>query len=49
MTPAEKTANNVAPASACDGWCSATTRNSPDRPANSPIAAKTMNALIAAA
>jgi hypothetical protein len=49
MTAAEKTANKVAPASACDGWCSATTRNRPARPANSPTVANTMNALSAAA
>jgi hypothetical protein len=49
MTAAQKTANSVAPASACEGWLSATTRNRPASPANSPIAAKTMNALSAAA
>jgi len=45
-TPAENTRNNVAPASACDGWCSVVARNSPDSPANSPFAA---NAAIVAA
>jgi hypothetical protein len=47
--PAEKTANNVAPARACDGWCRSTSRKSPDNPENSPIAEKTTNTLSAAA
>ena len=48
-TPAQKTPNTVAPARACEGWCSATSRKWPDKPVNSPNAAKTVNALSAAA
>ena len=39
----------TAPASARDGWCSVTARNSPASPANRPFAAKATNVLRAAA
>ena len=39
-TPAVKTMNSVAPASACEGWWKVVARSSPDSPAKSPLAAK---------
>ena len=47
-TPDENTTNRVAPDRACEGWSNVVARNSPESPANRPLAANAASVASAA-